>query len=115
MNRLLPFVLARRELRAGARGFRILIACLALGVGTIAAVQSLSRDILDGVDTEGRALLGGDVAVHTTYREATPEQIAAWPLTARCRPTPSCAAWRAPWTASSRPWSRSRRWTVSSR
>ncbi len=37
--------LAHRELRGGARGFRIFIACLALGVAAIAAVGS-SRAML---------------------------------------------------------------------
>jgi putative ABC transport system permease protein len=71
----LPFVLARRELRAGAKGFRILIACLALGVGTIAGVQSLSNDVLTGLDSQGRVLLGGDVAVRVLYRDVRPDQI----------------------------------------
>ena len=35
--------LARRELRAGARGFRIFIACLALGVAAIAAPDYTTR------------------------------------------------------------------------
>ena len=63
----LPLTLARRELRAGARGFRILIACLMLGVGTIASVQSLSRDVLGGIESQGRTLLGGDLAVRMMY------------------------------------------------
>jgi putative ABC transport system permease protein len=77
MRAFLPFILARRELRAGARGFRILIACLALGVGTIAGVQSLSRDVLNGIDSQGRTLLGGDLFLRLTYRDATPEQLKA--------------------------------------
>lgn len=75
MKRFLPFILARRELRAGARGFRILIACLALGVGTIAAVQSLSRDILGGIESQGRTLLGGDIAIRTLYRPVEADQM----------------------------------------
>jgi len=75
MRRFLPFILARRELRAGARGFRILIACLALGVGTIAAVQSLSRDIVGGIESQGRTLLGGDIAIRAIYRQASSDQI----------------------------------------
>jgi putative ABC transport system permease protein len=71
----LPFRLARRELRAGSRGFRILIACLALGVGTIAAVQSLSSDIVNGIAAQGRELLGGDVAVRIHYHAAAPDQL----------------------------------------
>ena len=37
---------ARRELRTGTRGLRIVLACLALGVAAIAAVGSLR----DGID-----------------------------------------------------------------
>lgn len=77
MKTFLPLTLARRELRAGAKGFRILIACLALGVGTIASVQSLSRDVLGGIESQGRTLLGGDLAIRTIYRGADSEQLAA--------------------------------------
>ncbi|HYC03370.1 MAG TPA: FtsX-like permease family protein [Azospirillaceae bacterium] len=68
--------LARRELRGGLKGFRIFLACLILGVGAIAAVQSLSSGILDALRADGRAILGGDVAVRQLYREITPEQLA---------------------------------------
>ena len=34
----LAWALARRELRGGVRGFVVFLACLALGVGAIAAV-----------------------------------------------------------------------------
>jgi putative ABC transport system permease protein len=74
VSRFLPFKLARRELRAGARGFRILIACLALGVGTIASVQSLSRDVLGGIEAQGRTLLGGDLAIRMMYHGVTDDQ-----------------------------------------
>jgi putative ABC transport system permease protein len=74
VRRFLPLILARRELRAGARGFRILIACLALGVGTIASVQSLSRDVLGGLEAQGRNLLGGDIAVRMIYHGADEQQ-----------------------------------------
>ncbi len=77
MTRFLPLILARRELRAGARGFRILIACLALGVGTIAGVQSLSSDILGGIESQGRTLLGGDLAIRILYHDAEPQQVEA--------------------------------------
>lgn len=68
--------LARRELRGGIRGFRILIACLALGVAAIATVQSVADGIVDSLRTDGRAILGGDAAVRVLYRTATPEQLA---------------------------------------
>jgi len=75
MKKFLPLTLARRELRAGAKGFRILIACLALGVGTIASVQSLSRDVLGGIESQGRTLLGGDIAIRMIYHGVDAEQL----------------------------------------
>jgi putative ABC transport system permease protein len=59
---------ARRELRAGVSGFRLFLACLALGVAAIAGIGTLSRAITDGLQTEARAMLGGDVALRTAHR-----------------------------------------------
>lgn len=67
--------LARREMRSGLGGFRLFIACLALGVGAIAAILSFSRAIEEGLRADAREILGGDVAVSVLYREATPEQV----------------------------------------
>ncbi|AWK87906.1 ABC transporter permease [Azospirillum thermophilum] len=66
--------LARRELRGGLKGFWIFLSCLALGVAAIAAVQSVSRSILDGLAGDGRAILGGDVAIRQLYTPPNPEQ-----------------------------------------
>ncbi|WP_169728469.1 ABC transporter permease [Niveispirillum irakense] len=71
----MAFRIARRELRGGLSGFRIFIACLAIGVGAIATVQSISAGITDSLRSDGRAILGGDVAARILYREATPEQM----------------------------------------
>lgn len=71
---LLALKLARRELRGGIKGFRILLACLALGVAAIASVQTLADGILDGLRSDGRIILGGDIALRVLYREITPEQ-----------------------------------------
>lgn len=60
--------LARRELRSGLSGFRIFVACLALGVAAIAGVQSVSSGIFSGLRDDGRTLLGGDLAVRNLYR-----------------------------------------------
>jgi putative ABC transport system permease protein len=69
--------IARRELRGGLRGFRIFLACLALGVAAIAGVRSMSTAALEGLRDDGRAILGGDVALRMLYREpAAGEQ--AW-------------------------------------
>lgn len=75
-NLRLAFTLARREMRSGLGGFRLFIACLALGVGAIAAILSFSRAVEEGLRADAREILGGDVAVSLLYREATPEQIA---------------------------------------
>ncbi|HZH28823.1 MAG TPA: FtsX-like permease family protein [Azospirillaceae bacterium] len=72
---ILPLVLARRELRGGLKGFRVFLACLILGVAAIAAVQSVSRGVTEGLRADGRAILGGDVALRTLYTPATPEQV----------------------------------------
>ncbi|MBM3643720.1 MAG: FtsX-like permease family protein [Alphaproteobacteria bacterium] len=69
--------LARREMRGGLSGFRLFIACLALGVGAIAAILSFSRAVEEGLRADAREILGGDVAISLLYREATAEQMAA--------------------------------------
>ena len=63
--------LAWRELRGGLGGFRILIACLALGVAAIAAVGSVKTGIEAGLKAEGATLLGGDAEAEFTYRFAS--------------------------------------------
>ncbi|MBR9763127.1 MAG: drug:proton antiporter [Rhodobacteraceae bacterium] len=61
---------AARELRAGLSGFRILIACLALGVAAIAAIGLVRGAIEAGLSREGAAMLGGDAELSLTYRFA---------------------------------------------
>ncbi|MFT4701441.1 MAG: putative ABC transport system permease protein [Yoonia sp.] len=67
---------ARRELRGGLKGFRIFLACLALGVAAIAAVGTVRAGIQAGLDREGAALLGGDAEVELTYRFAREDELA---------------------------------------
>ncbi|MFW5881823.1 MAG: ABC transporter permease, partial [Roseicyclus sp.] len=66
--------IASRELRGGLRGFRIFLACLALGVAAIAAVGSVREAIEAGLSREGAAILGGDAEMSFTYRFATEEE-----------------------------------------
>ncbi|WP_368186570.1 ABC transporter permease [Aestuariibius sp. HNIBRBA575] len=66
--------IARRELRGGLRGFRIFLACLALGVAAIAAVGTVRASIAAGLAAEGAALLGGDAEVRFTYRYASEDE-----------------------------------------
>jgi putative ABC transport system permease protein len=67
---------ARRELRGGVKGFRIFLACLALGTAVIAGVGSLSATVSAGLKADARAMLGGDIELHLVHRPATPEQLA---------------------------------------
>jgi putative ABC transport system permease protein len=63
--------LALRELRGGLRGFRIFIACLVLGVGTIAGIGSLGASVGAAIRADARVLLGGDVSLRLVHREAS--------------------------------------------
>ncbi len=64
------FGIARRELRGGLKGFRVFLACLALGVAAIAAVGSVRVSIEQGLVREGATILGGDAEMTFTYRYA---------------------------------------------
>ena len=70
----LAWRLAGRELRGGIGGFRIFLACLALGVAVIAAVGSLSAAIETGLAHNARALLGGDIEFTLVHRPADPAE-----------------------------------------
>ncbi|MCK5658601.1 MAG: FtsX-like permease family protein [Alphaproteobacteria bacterium] len=71
----LPLIYACRDLRGGIRGFYVFLACLVLGVGAIASIQSLSRGLTESLHHDGRYILGGDIALRTIYEPATQEQI----------------------------------------
>ncbi len=66
--------LALRELRAGVRGFRILLACLALGVAAIAAAGSTAQAFRAGLASQAREILGGDISVSLGERRFTPAE-----------------------------------------
>jgi putative ABC transport system permease protein len=72
---LLSLKLALRELRGGLSGFRVFVACLALGVASIAGVGSIAQGLQDGLAREGRAILGGDAAFSLVHREATADEL----------------------------------------
>lgn len=69
--------IARRDLHAGFRGLRLLFVCLFLGVATLATIGSLTASISGELSARGRVILGGDVEVGMTQREATPPVLAA--------------------------------------
>ena len=68
---------ARRELRGGLRGFRIFLACLALGVAVIAAIGTVRTSIEYGLSSQGAVILGGDAEMEFTYRFAD-DDTRAW-------------------------------------
>ena len=66
--------ISQRELRGGVRGFRVFIACLALGVAVIAGIGSVASSLVAGLEEDGAILLGGDIALRTTHRDISQEQ-----------------------------------------
>jgi len=65
---------AIRELRSGVRGFRIFLACLALGVAAIAAAGSTAEAFRQGLASQAAQILGGDLAVGVEQREFSPKE-----------------------------------------
>lgn len=69
--------IARRELSARFRGLRLLLVCLFLGVGALAAIGTLTGAIEQELEGRGRTILGGDLEVAVWQRSATlPERAA---------------------------------------
>ncbi len=73
----LAWALARRELRARFRGLRLLLVCLFLGVGALAAIGSLTAAMGGELGARGRVILGGDAEFAASQRSATPAERAA--------------------------------------
>ena len=63
--------IARRDLSARFRGLRLLLVCLFLGVGAIAAIGTLTGSIERELATRGRAILGGDIEAQVWQRGLT--------------------------------------------
>ena len=74
MRLLVAAHIARRELRGGTKGFRVFLACLVLGVASVAAVGSVRTSIEQGLVREGAAILGGDAEIVFSYRFADPAE-----------------------------------------
>ncbi|MFS0772288.1 ABC transporter permease [Sphingomonas sp. 1P08PE] len=73
----LAWRLARRELDGRFRGLRLLLACLILGVGALAAIGSLTEAIGRELASRGAVILGGDVEVAASQRSALPSERSA--------------------------------------
>ena len=76
MSPALALRFALREMRGGLRGFRVFLACLALGVAAVAAVGSVKTAIERGLADQGRVILGGDAELELVYRRADAEEMA---------------------------------------
>lgn len=70
----LSFRFAARELRGGVRGFRIFLACLALGVAAIAAAGSTAEAFRRGLASQASEILGGDLALTVRQRGFNPAE-----------------------------------------
>ncbi|HZZ70153.1 MAG TPA: FtsX-like permease family protein [Phenylobacterium sp.] len=70
----LSFRFAGRELRGGVRGFRIFLACLALGVAAIAAAGSTAEAFRRGLASQASEILGGDLALTIRSRGFSPAE-----------------------------------------
>lgn len=70
------WALARRDLNARLRGLRLLFICLLLGVGTLAAIGSLTSSITAEMAARGQVLLGGDIEVSVSQRQASETELA---------------------------------------
>ena len=75
-DRRLPIMLsiAARELRSGLSGFRIFIACVALGVMVITGVGAVSDALRAGFERQGEAILGGDATLARMHVRAVGEE-----------------------------------------
>lgn len=65
---------ALRDLRGDLSHFGVLLACLALGVGAIAAVGSVGDALQAAIARDSRLVLGGDLEAQLSYRAANPEE-----------------------------------------
>ena len=62
---------AMRDLKGALSSLKIAFLCLFLGVCVIAALQFTSQAVLDGIEKNGRTILGGDLVVRNVYDPAS--------------------------------------------
>lgn len=72
------WAIARRDLSGRFRGLRLLLACLFLGVATLATISGLTVSITDELDRQGQSILGGDVEVTMSQRMASDAEAEAF-------------------------------------
>ena len=68
--------IARRDLNARFRGLRLLLVCIFLGTGALAAIGTLTSAIEGELESSGQVLLGGDLEVEIWQRGLSDEELA---------------------------------------
>ena len=71
----LAWTIARRNLKGGRKRFLLAVFALALGVMTIAGVGSFGAGLVESLRENGRVILGGDIALRTTFTPPDDTQI----------------------------------------
>lgn len=66
--------IAKRDLNARFKGLRLLLVCLFLGTGALAAIGTLTSAIESELADRGQTLLGGDLEVEVWQRDLTAEE-----------------------------------------
>ncbi|WP_438944370.1 ABC transporter permease [Pontixanthobacter luteolus] len=69
--------IAKRDLNARFKGLRLLLVCLFLGTGALAAIGTLTGAIESELEGRGQELLGGDLEVEVWQRDLSAEELAA--------------------------------------
>lgn len=69
--------IARRDLNARFRGLRLLLVCLFLGTGALAAIGTLTAAIENEIEGRGQELLGGDLEIELWQRGLNAQESAA--------------------------------------
>src|SRR5690606_38594827 len=69
--------IARHDLNARFKGLRLLLVCLFLGTGALAAIGTLTGAIEGELADRGQVLLGGDLEIEVWQRDLLPEEKAA--------------------------------------
>ena len=72
----LAWRLARRELRSGLQGFAVFLACLTFGVAAMTAVGVINAGVIDAVQRDAAALLGGDIRLEANNLPLADDELA---------------------------------------
>ena len=71
------WTIARRDLHRRFRGLRLLLVCLFLGVGALAAIGTLTGALRHELTNRGQEILGGDLEAALWQRPPNPDELHA--------------------------------------